>query len=199
MLGGAGEKDLRGFVPSRLGTTASNYAREYGIFCGLTALLSLRRARYGHMEIRRSQHNYFDDIVNYLITLISVTLTAELYIRGSAGKYLSNHTLGLQTKQTGRWLRFYPYTLLDDFFRSKWPTTLSFEEEEARIPPADAVLKLGMFEKPLLELTQLMFVNYFERRRPDIETQYGEDTTSWPQDWNFGRVVRNSFVHKAGV
>lgn len=151
------------------------------------------------MEIRRSQHNYFDDIANYLITFISVTLTAELYIRGSAGKYLSNHTLGLQAKQTGRWLRFYPYRLLDDFFRSKWPTTLSFEEENARKPSADAVLKLGMFEKPLLELAQLMFVNYFERRRPDIETQFGEDTTSWPQDWNFGRVVRNSFVHKAGV
>jgi len=151
------------------------------------------------MEMRRSQHDYFDDVANYLIVFISVTLTTELYIRGSVGKYLSNHTVGLQAKQTGMWLRFYPNTLLDDFFRGKQPVVLLFEEERAKKPPADAVLKLGIFERPLLELAQWMFVDYFERRRVDIETQYGQETTSWPQEWNFGRVIRNSFVHKTGV
>ena len=79
------------------------------------------------MELRKSQHNYFDDVANYLIALISLTLTAELYIRGAAGKYSPNHTVQLDAKQAGKRLRFYPYTLLDDIFQLKWPTTLSFE------------------------------------------------------------------------
>ena len=150
------------------------------------------------MELRRSQHNYFDDVANYLITLISLTLTAELYIKGAAGKYSSNHAVQLDAKQAGKRLRFYPYTLLDDIFQLKWPTTLSFEERNVTIDP-NAVLNLGALERPLYAFAQSMFVNYFGRYRPDIETQYGENTTGWPQDWNFGRVVRNSFAHKGVV
>lgn len=150
------------------------------------------------MEIRRSQHNYFDDVANYLISLISLTLAQELYIKGTAGKYSPNHTVQLDAKQAGKRLRFYPHTLLDDIFQLKWPTILSFEEKNVTIPP-NAVLNLGALERPLSAFAQSMFVNYFERCRLDIETQYGENTTGWPQDWNFGRVVRNSFAHKAVV
>ena len=133
-----------------------------------------------------------------MITLISLTLAAELYIKGTAGKYSPNHTVRFDAKQAGKRLLFYPYTLLDDIFQLKWPTILSFEEKNVTIPP-NAVLNLGALERPLSAFAQSMFVNYFERYRPDIETQYGENTTGWPQDWNFGRVVRNSFAHKGVV
>ncbi len=146
------------------------------------------------MELKRSQNNYFDDIANYLITLISITLTAELYIKGAADIYSPNHTVQLDAKQAGKRLSFYPYTLLNDIFKLKWPTTLLFEEKDVTIDP-NAVLNLGPLEKPMYAFEQSMFVNYFERYRPEIETHYGNNTSGWPNDWNFGRVVRNSFVH----
>jgi len=150
------------------------------------------------MELKRSRQNYFDDVANYLITLISLSLTAELYIKGTAGKYSPNHIVQLDAKQAGKRLRFYTYTLLNDIFQLKWPTTLSFEEKNVTIDPK-AVLNLGALERPLYAFAQSMFVNYFERYRPDIETKYGKNTTGWPQDWNFGRVIRNSFAHKGVV
>jgi len=61
------------------------------------------------MEIIRSRDKYFDDLANYLITLVSLTLTAELYASGKAGRYGSNHYVQLDAKQLGKRLLFYPH------------------------------------------------------------------------------------------
>ena len=54
------------------------------------------------MEIIRSRDKYFDDLANYLITLVSLTLTAELYASGKAGRYGPNHYVQLDAKQLGK-------------------------------------------------------------------------------------------------
>jgi hypothetical protein len=150
------------------------------------------------MEITRSRDKYFDDVANYLITLVSMTLAAELYVTGKAGRFAANHIVQLDAKQAGKRLMIYPYTLLNDVFALRWPTKLVFDEEPVEIPPSK-ILKLDALERPLYALEQSMFVNYFERERPSIETKYGENTTAWPDDWNFARVVRNSVAHKNAV
>jgi hypothetical protein len=63
---------------------------------------------------------------------------------------------------------------------------------------ASAILRPGVLEKPLYALEQSMFINYFyfERERPQIEAKHSVDTTIWPADWNFARVVRNSVAQE---
>jgi hypothetical protein len=39
------------------------------------------------------------------------------------------------------------------------------------------------------------FSNFFENNRDKIEAKYGTDTSNWPTDWNFGRVIRNAYSH----
>ena len=150
------------------------------------------------MEITRARDKCFDDIANYLITMISLTLTTELYRAGHASRYAPNHQARLDAKQVGKGLIIYPYTLLDEVFASRWPTTLSMYEEPVEVP-ASAIFSLGVFERPLVALEQSMFVNYFERERPQIEATYSTDTTRWPAEWNFARIVRNSAAHNNEV
>ncbi len=150
------------------------------------------------MEITRSRDKCFDDIANYLITMISLTLTTELYVQGYASRYAPNHRVMLDAKQAGKRLIIYPHTLLDEVFAAKWPTTLVADEELAPVP-ASAILSLGVLERPLYALEQSMVVNYFERERPQIEVKYSQDPTHWPTEWNFARIVRNSVAHKNGV
>jgi hypothetical protein len=130
--------------------------------------------------------------------MISLTLAAELYIAGRAARYAPNHRARLDAKQVGKGLVIYPHTLLDELFADRWPTKLVVDEEPVQVP-VSAILSLGVLERPLYALEQSMFVNYFERERPQIEAKYGVDTTCWPADWNFARIVRNSVAHKNEV
>jgi len=104
----------------------------------------------------------------------------------------------LMRNNWARGFYFILITLLEDMFVGKWPGRLIFREEPVEIDPV-AILGLGPFEKPLYALEQSMFVNYFERERIGIETQFGTNTDAWPSDWNFARVVRNSVAHKNAV
>jgi hypothetical protein len=88
------------------------------------------------MEIIRSRDKYFDDLANYLITLVSLTLTQELYASGQAGRYGPNHRVQLDAKQAAKRLIFYPYTLLEDMFVDKWPDRLILREEPVEIDPS---------------------------------------------------------------
>jgi hypothetical protein len=150
------------------------------------------------MEITRSSDKCFDDIANYLITMISLTLTTELYVQGYASKYAPNHRVRLDAKQVGKGLIIYPHELLDEVHADRWPTRLGVEEEPVQIP-ASATLRLGIFEIQFLAIERSMFLNYFEHQRLQIEAKYSTDTTRWPGDWNFGRIVRNSFAHRDEV
>jgi hypothetical protein len=150
------------------------------------------------MEITQSRDKCFDDIVNYLLTMIPLTLTAELYTQGFASRYAPNHQAGFDAKQVGKRLIIYPYTLLGEVFPSSWPTTLSMHEEPVQIS-ASAPLNLGVFEKPLVALGQSMIVNYFEREHLQIVTKYHQNRIHWPADWNFAWAVRNSAAHNNEV
>lgn len=151
------------------------------------------------MLISRAKHNFFDDLANFILCTVSLTLTHELYLTGKAGKYKSNHRVLLTGKQIRKNLLFYPSILLDKFFHEfKLVRKLNFEEEPVNVRK-NARLKLSAYEKPLFSFAQSMFINYFERFRLDIEQKFGNDTTNWPTDWNFARVVRNSISHSGCV
>lgn len=150
------------------------------------------------MEITRLHDKYFDDVANYLITLVSLTLAAELYVTGKAARYAPSHRIQLDAKQAGKRMLINPHTLLDEVFALRWPAELTFDEEAVEIPTS-AILNLGALERPLYALEQSMFVNYFERERATIEETYEANTDAWPGEWNFARVVRNSVAHNNAV
>jgi hypothetical protein len=150
------------------------------------------------MEMTQARDKCFDDIANYLVTFISLTLTTELYVQGYASPYAPNHQAKFDAKQVGKRLILYPHTLLNEMFASRWPTRLVVVEEPVQLS-ASASLDLDVFERPLIALEQSMIVNYFERERPQIETRYHPDPAHWPADWNFARVVRNSAAHNNEV
>jgi hypothetical protein len=150
------------------------------------------------MEITRSRDKCFDDVANYLITMIALTLTTELYVQGYASRYAPNDRAILETKQVGKRLVIYPHTLLDEMYANRWPTRLIVEEEPIQIPTS-ATLNLGIFERQFLALERSMFINYFEHQRPHIDAKHHGDTTRWPAEWNFARIVRNALAHNDEV
>lgn len=152
------------------------------------------------MLLDRKTHKFFDDLINYLFTMISVTLTFELYISGKAGIYKEKHGVSLTAKQLNKDLYFYPANCLNQFFRNaQWPNQLEFEEKLIDPVPPYQTLPLSIFEKPSFSFLISMFINFYETYKLNIEKKFSEDTTNWPDVWNFGRVVRNSLSHGSRI
>jgi len=151
------------------------------------------------MLIVLNTHKCFDDIAIYLISLVSLALTGEIYVTGKASKYGLDHVASMDGKAIGKRLTFYPSTVLDPFYKQKWPSQLRFDVKPVTIP-ANQNLPLGVFEKPLYAIGQSMFINYFERYRPTIGNTYGaKKPYKWPAEWNFARVVRNAISHNGMI
>lgn len=52
---------------------------------------------------------------------------------------------------------------------------------------------------PMIEAhARAMFGHYFELHQGDIQTTFGQHN-SWPAEWNFARVIRNSLLHAGEI
>lgn len=151
---------------------------------------------YNAMIFDRATHYFFDDLVIYLFSMISFTLTHELYISGNAGIYEEQHRIMLTAKQHSKNLFFYPAKCLNPFFRQLlWPNQIDFTEQQStQVPPYQA-LPLNIYERPSFAFLLSMFVNYYERYKTIIEIKFTQHHPNWPDEWNFGRIVRNALSH----
>lgn len=150
------------------------------------------------MKLEAGRHRCFDDVANYLTCFVSLALLAELYVRGSAAKYGGDHVVVITGKQASVTLTFYPAPLLNGFVAADPPDALEIDVATVDVPD-DAQLHLGPFERPVHVLGQGMFTGFYEREVEHIFKRYGNDRWSWPEAWNFGRVIRNAVSHDGQV
>jgi hypothetical protein len=62
----------------------------------------------------------------------------------------------------------------------------------------ETLLRLGKnFTNIETKLITPFFVEFFEDYRPWIDANLSRDFTKWPNDWQFGRIVRNAAAHNA--
>jgi hypothetical protein len=62
----------------------------------------------------------------------------------------------------------------------------------SHIPDSDYTNQPVLFQQKIIGAG---FSNFFENNRDKVDTKYGSNTTSWPSEWNFGRIVRNAYSH----
>jgi hypothetical protein len=148
----------------------------------------------------RNEHHFFDDLVSLLVSMASLGMATEAHNFGYRPAFKQNERVVLSgsSNVSNTSLLFSPYTLLQPIAKNGWPTVIEFEEQ-----PLD--VSLNTLQNYPVKLTgvsglnsmmiQSAYVHYFETIRPQIKTQYGSNTTEWPDVWNFGRVIRNAFSH----
>jgi|SRR5665213_581605 len=64
--------------------------------------------------------------------------------------------------------------------------------------PRDRIGVSSLLNKLLISLTNPIFVDFFELYRPWLKTKFGGDANSWPEIFNFARVIRNVVSHHHG-
>src|SRR5574341_145058 len=147
---------------------------------------------------RSRQHNFFDELVTILVSLETLSVTADVY-KGEAGDSIpEDGSLGLGGVTVPIDFKFNPTPVLREIIENRWPTEIILEEKpkgsEMPAKVAHVLSSTGIRGVTSL-ITQGAFIRYFEKIRPKIESKYGDDPIGWPAVWNFGRVVRNAFGH----
>jgi hypothetical protein len=159
----------------------------------------------------KSQHNFYDYLVNFISSLcLGIGLRNHRIISSGTypdkGRlleslslfYNKDRELKLQGISTASNLELIirPYELLNTLASDIWPTEIKFDES----PLSDETK--GMRQPVNLPVTFLLhaqlikstFIAYYEQFSLVIKMKYGT-IQNWPSVWNFGRVVRNAFVH----
>ena len=146
-----------------------------------------------HWSMGRQRHRFFDGLVSYLVAVASIGAALGAQSMRSQGSWAANETIVLNS--TGRiadiGLVLHPKSLMDELARERWPQSLMFVVETAD-PQSRAAWSDE--DGPNLEglLLRAAFVQYVETIRPQLPPG------SYPL-WDFGRVVRNAFVHDGKI
>jgi hypothetical protein len=162
----------------------------------LGALDGVGAAPAPSVQGRISSHDrFFADFQSYLVALHGFALVAEAAKSGSASLYGAGDAVSLSCKLTPEHWLWVPAPTVALLGRNISPSTAHLERMPCSLPSANAVLNLGALAALLHNFGQGLATNFFERNLPTLKATYGTTPVSWPDPWDFGRVVRNAMSH----
>jgi len=160
----------------------------------------------------KSQHYFFDYLVGFIGSLCCLGIGLRNHLIISSGSYPEKDLLlealslfynkdrelklqGISTTSNLE-LIIRPYELLNTLAINIWPSEIKFEEsplsEETKgmRQPVNIPVSFSLHA----QLIKATFIAYYEQFSLEIRRKYGT-IHNWPSVWDFGRVVRNAFVH----
>jgi len=160
----------------------------------------------------KSQHNFFDYLISFISSLCCLGIGLRNHLIISSGKYPNeglllgalspfynkDRELKLQGISTASNLELIirPYELLNNLARNIWPTEIKFDEsplsDEAKGMRQPVELPASFYLHA--QLIKASYIAYYEQFSLEIKRKYGT-IQNWPSVWDFGRVIRNAFVH----
>lgn len=146
----------------------------------------------------RNQHRFFDGLVTFLSSMSNLAIAVAAAHSGVAGVFLPTEYATLEGSPTitNVELRFFPRQLVMDIANNGWPSTITLTEHPlgpSQLPPAQVTLTgLQLYQQQILAG---VFGTYYENSVDQARSTFGNDVTAWPNEWNFGRVVRNALSH----
>lgn len=151
-------------------------------------------------ELMISSKRYFECVQSYLVALVGLAHVIELGRSGESKLYAPDHTVRLDCANAPASWYWRPAKTMQTLGSNVVPTELAIERVERDSDWTSGPLNLGVFGTLLKGFGQVLMTNYFETHRPLIQTKFGGDpNSSWPEVWNFARLVRNAASHRGQV
>ncbi|ALU91518.1 hypothetical protein Hrubri_4373 [Herbaspirillum rubrisubalbicans M1] len=158
-----------------------------------------RRQSPAVTESISSTERYYMDFEAYLVGILGFAHMAEASNGGGSTRYRADDTAMIGCKQSGaEWYWRAAHTessLTANIFTSQ----LFLQQFSAPAPAAHEVIPLGAMNALMFNLGQSLGTNYFERNQPAVKAKFGDKAKTWPDVWNFGRVVRNAMSHRGEI
>jgi hypothetical protein len=145
----------------------------------------------------KDKHLFFDELILLLATDISIAVAVDAYRHPGQGEIFSidDHFEYDGSPHCCNYaLRFYPYDMMRALSQNYLPTEIIFYKVDQTTISGNCYNISSTYGIHSISV-QACFSKYFEKARVDIEKLFGYDTTKWPNEMNFARVIRNAFSH----
>jgi hypothetical protein len=140
--------------------------------------------------VKKSDHNFFDNLATFLFSYSSAVLAFELFKNGSLDKG-SDHSVSLPAIHSQTNLEFRINSLFEKDLGREWPGEIAFEETPLTTKPRWKK-SLSPLAQVLRSLAYSMFIDYYERYFTSIGRDYPGGIKVWPKNWVFARIIRNT-------
>lgn len=153
----------------------------------------------------RSTCKFFDDLQTMMISLSSLILISQVF-RSKASPIIDESDAnklermielpfeGQTIKEAWSFRAFKPFI---GIIENKPSDTVEFTVYPPLSVPMKNIPNAHIVNQPVLFQQKIIgaaFSNFFESNRDKIEAKFG-NTSSWPNEWNFGRIIRNAYSH----
>lgn len=153
----------------------------------------------------RSTSKFFDDLQTMMISLSSLIMISQVFLYRKSpiidvvdeqklDKLIELPFEGQTIKEAWSFKGYKPFKGIMD----NNPTDqIEFIIYPPLGIPVKSIPDSQYIDQPMLFQQKIIgsaFSNFFESNRDKIEAKFGY-TSSWPSEWNFGRVIRNSYSH----
>lgn len=151
-----------------------------------------------------NKNTFFDELATLLVSLSGFNVTIAAYTNDGKTQIpsIQDHTLYLYGRLQA--IAWQPNAFMHDVKQDKWPAKLELVYIDPNDPAAQPTSNGVQFSSSAAwqmvhGLVGSMFIRYFENSKEKIEAKFGSNTSSWPERWNFARVVRNALTHRGIV
>jgi hypothetical protein len=153
----------------------------------------------------RSTCKFFDDLQTMMISLSSLIMISQVFIYKKSpiidvedeqrlDKLIELPFEGQTIKETWSFKGYKPFKGIMD---NKPTDQVEFIIYPPLGTPVKSIPDSQYIDQPTLFQQKIIgsaFSNFFESNRDKIEAKFG-NASSWPNEWSFGRVIRNAYSH----
>lgn len=146
-------------------------------------------------------HAFFDSLVAFISSVSALGIAFEVQSGTPAKPFGPHETVAISGLPAVAACEFHIYMgpVLVELLANRWPTQVVIDEKPiAQIAPVYNTWLTGL-QGVHGSMISNAFVQFFEANRARAESQFGTNTQSWPNVWNFARVVRNAFAHGGAI
>lgn len=148
---------------------------------------------------KRSVHRFFDELSACLISTMGVCIACEAYMNKGMTKAPTEPKYYLSLdgdKVTFHWECF---DAMQSVMNDSWPEELIFHENVSLISSDVKKYENHGFKKLAATNISFAFISYYESQIEHIKSKFGKGSESWPEVWNFARIVRNALSHNGQI
>jgi hypothetical protein len=150
-----------------------------------------------------SQHRLFEPIYNLSVIVDAIFTAIKAGKKGSKWEGLVQGLMPFRSKQFGINVILPLGKPMASVLSDRAPTQVAawffpINDDDPFLKQRQVEFSVKIPGRILSNLITPIYVDFFERYRPWLQTTYGTQTDTWPQLFNFARMIRNWISHHQG-
>lgn len=144
-----------------------------------------------------NSYSFFDGVVSYLAGICSSSFVLYTYLSGGS-LYTENHYIYFEGREKATNCIYYlfPYDIFKPLLNNCWPTSIKLFYKEKTFPDSvESENEIHGFKQVFLDLGQATYIQFWEKIKQKIISQFSNVQNSWPNIFQFGWIIRNALAH----